>query len=66
MSPGEYQEKVCRGDAFSVSPLNLSIPLLQRNLFVSIVRGEIDWDWIAGRKGWVFGEQSLPDEAEAV
>lgn len=66
MSPREYQEKVCRGDAFSLSPLELSRPLLQRNLFVPIVLGETDWDWIAGRKGWVFGEQSLPDEAEAV
>lgn len=54
MSPKEYQEKVCRSDFYSISPLNLSMPLMQRNLFVPVEISEQDWDWITGKKGWEF------------
>ena len=54
MSPKEYQEKVCRSDSYSISPLNLSMPLMQRNLFVPVAMSEQDWDWITGKKGWNF------------
>jgi len=54
MSPKEYQAKVCRSDADSFSALNLSMPLLQRNIFVPIAIESVDWDWVTGQKGWDF------------
>ncbi len=54
MSPREYQARIRRNDAWAFSSLDLSMPLMQRNIFVSVPAAGVDWDWIAGRKGWNF------------